>query len=150
MLRKDNISAVILFLIFGLVSSCTGRTDEFSAFRNIPESGWAYSHALTFAPEHADSVSSGPLYLTMRHGDAYPYSNIYLEVSAGGEKDTVRIQLADVYGNWLGKGLGASREVTVMVRDRFVHHTGDTVTVRHILRTDTLQGVDMIGIQLNP
>jgi len=133
-----------------LLGSCSAKTDEFSEFKTIPGNKWVYGNTLAFTPEHVDSVVTGPLFLTLRHDDSYPYANICLELKGKMICDTLNITLADVYGNWLGKGYGANREITIAVSDRYTHSSGDTLFVRHILRTDTLSGISLVGLQLNP
>lgn len=144
---------VNLFLLLTavlLLSSCKAKDNEFSEFRDIPAKGWAYGTPVLLAPEQNDSVASGPLFLTLRHNNSFPFSNIYVEIEGKNLLDTINIPLADIYGNWYGKGKGDLKEVTVLVRRNYTHTSGDTILVRHILRVDTLDGVSSVGLQLNP
>lgn len=148
---RDRVYAAVITTVLCaiLMCGCTVRDDEFSAFREMPRYGWVYSEPAVLVPEHADSIATGPLLLVLRNDDTYPYANIWVEVSGKDIRDTLNLRLADVYGNWLGKGLGSTREVTATVRDRYTHRSGDTIRVRHILRTDTLPGITLVGLELN-
>ena len=133
-----------------LLCCCSSNNDEFSSFKEVNGSGWVFNNPLVFVPEHQDSIISGPLLLTVRHNDSYPFANLWLVISDDTHTDTLNIKMADIYGNWAGKGLGSTKEITLTVNENYTHHSGDTIRIRHIVRTDTLQGVSMVGLQLNP
>lgn len=149
--RTDFSAPAIITALMLTLCCCSGKRNEFSAFREMPESGWVYGVPVVFTPMHpADTLITGPLYLTVRHNDTYPYANIWLEIEADGFVDTLNIRLADIYGNWTGKGHGSTKEITVNLLEKYTHHSGDTIRLRHILRTDTLKGISAVGLQLNP
>ena len=134
-------------LLLVIITSCGGG--EKSIFHNLPTQGWAYTSPVTFSPVEGD----GELFLAVRHDASYPYSNLWLEVSAplhGGAQmvDTVNLTLCDNYGRWLGKGFGGSYQMEVPVAKSVKLDSGTTVTMRHIMRLDTLHGIDQIGLRL--
>ena len=85
-----------------------------------------------------------------RHDNDFPYSTLWLEttVEEGDRRltDTLEIHLADRFGSWRGRGIGASFQMTDTVGRSFVHRSGTKVMVRHIMRTDTLRGLSQVGI----
>ena len=56
-------------------------------------------------------------------------------------------RLADVYGRWHGQGFGASYQFSRPFNTGVTLVRGDSVTVRHIMRVDTLRGIEQIGIK---
>lgn len=141
--------AFLVTIIMLVLGSCTGGED--SIFHNIPEQGWAYRDTLSFAPMQGQ----GTLLLAVRHDAAYPYSNLWLEVSARDPRkgvilrDTVNLRLSDRFGRWLGKGFGGSYQLEVPVSGSVSLDSASVVNVRHIMRLDTVRGLDQVGIRLS-
>ena len=99
-----------------------------------------------------DSLVRRPLRFGLTHSNDYPYSNLWLEVTYHGEessyRDTLNVSLADVYGRWLGSGFGANYQHEVVLNPRADIDLTRPVTVRHIMRVDTLRGLDRIGVSV--
>lgn len=143
---------LILPLIAALLAACSGGKPggnvAFSAFSPIDGDGWRYCDTLTFvvgAP--ADTVpTAGNIALCVRHNDAYPYSNIWVELIMPRGKYPLQMELADVYGRWHGRGMGLTFECTDTLLRGAVLQRGDTVRLRHNMRVDTLPAVEQVGI----
>lgn len=120
----------------------------------MPEAGWAYGDTLVFAPEGLDSVALRTLSVALRHDNDYPYRNLWLEVTYGTPplfyRDTVDIELADIYGRWHGKGLGPSYQTSTTIGKAVNLSDSSRVFIRHIMRVDTLHGIRQIGISIEP
>lgn len=149
----DRLRNLILALITGsFLASCVTSPNDYSSFVDMPKSGWEYVDTVFFLPQAADSVYSGALSVAVRHNNNYPYSNLWLEVThrTPGEvfRDTVDLNLANVYGRWEGRGFGPLYQLsdTIVHNRRFVK--GNTIMVRHIMRVDTLPDVEQIGISI--
>lgn len=118
-------------------------SDGFNAgdYVMLPQEGWPYGDTVSL---NANAGAS----LALRHSDRYPYRNLWLELtqtvdSAVTLRDTVNVELCDIHGQWHGKGFGDTRQLVV----RTPHKLNDgTVAVRHIMRVDTLKGIEQIGI----
>ncbi len=148
--KRNSLSLLLTFFLLCLAACAPGRND-YSGFVNIDDSGWAYASPVTFNLHHEDSVAFGELKVAVRHTNSYPYSNLWLEVAyddADGvlHKDTVGMELADVFGNWLGKGSGVQYQFETTVNGRLRHAAGHGVTVRHIMRADTLPDINLVGV----
>lgn len=145
------IIGVFLVLCLG---ACVPGHNDFSDFKNLPSSGWRYANVLTFNPEHDDSIAVGSVCVSLRHTDAYIYSNLWLEVECVDadkttHRDTINLRLADPYGRWLGIGNATDFQVTDTVFKGLRHVSGSPIRVRHIMRVDTLTGIDIVGVTFN-
>ncbi|MDE6160291.1 MAG: gliding motility lipoprotein GldH [Muribaculaceae bacterium] len=143
----------LLFLIIAVAAvacdnSSRSENTAFSAFRPVDPDGWRYTDTLTFvvgAP--ADTLPvSGSVLLTVRHNDAYPYSNIWVEILSPDGKHQTQMELADVYGRWHGRGMGLTFECTDTVLRGLTLARGDTLRLHHVMRADTLAAIEQIGL----
>lgn len=127
-----------------LMTACTSA-GYYSGFEDVPADGWAYGDTISF---YADSCVAPVMHIAIRHNDTYPYRNIWLEMSDSTRRDTVNIELCDIYGRWHGKGIGSSYQIAAPAP--FSPAPGQKFYIRHILRVDTLVGIEQIGIIPQP
>ncbi len=132
-------------------ASCS-QQKEAGAFHAVDAEGWLYGDTLRYdlPMADADSVWRGDIAVAIRHSAAYPYSNLWMELSyppaAGLGADTLNVMLADLYGNWQGRGLGLSfQKVDTVVRDVTLPLPA-SLSLRHIMRSDKLTDVEQIGL----
>ncbi|MCM1518518.1 MAG: gliding motility lipoprotein GldH [Pseudoflavonifractor sp.] len=141
-------------LLISVISLCLGACapghNDYSDFRNINPDGWSYGDTLSFTPVIGDSVATGALLVALRHSNDYAYRNLWVEIeyrdATNQRRDTLNIGLADIYGRWFGSGFGARYQLTDTVSRHVTLTTGQPVRIRHIMRDDTLRGVDQVGI----
>lgn len=148
-------AVLIVLLIMTLLPACQLRHNEYSYYHSFDADGWAYGDSLEFKPEIDDSVSTGALAICLRHTNAYPYSNIWLELQYATDdttmvRDTLQVQLADDFGRWYGKGSGVSLQLADTVSRNFSLLNGRPMQLRHIMRVDTLHEIEQIGISFTP
>lgn len=148
---------LLYIIVLTLLSvACVPDSNSYSAFRTFADSRWVYGDTVRFVPDEiADSVVTGELVLMLRHSRGYRYSNIWLEVSTRVNDstvvcDTVNIPLADDFGRWYGKGLGTDFMVGDTLDRNFRLVRGQMTGVRHIMRTDTLEAIEQLGLVFNP
>lgn len=139
--------------IMAAASSCVDRGSA-SSFAPIAPEGWAYGDTIQCTVERADTLAPAALAVAVRNNNAYPYSNLWLEVTYNTgprtiARDTVNLILADPYGRWTGKGFGAGYQSQVTVNPSVVPPPGSRIGVRHIMRVDTLTGIEQVGIILS-
>lgn len=139
------------------VASCADGKRDYSCWTELPARGWAYGDTVSLLPVDTalsdnDTLVRRPLRLGLSHSNAYPYSNLWLEVTYHGEsssyRDTLNVALADVYGRWLGSGFGANYQHEIVLNPHADIDLTRPVTVRHIMRVDTLRGLDRIGVSV--
>lgn len=136
------------------LTACSDKHSAVSEFRDIAPSGWVYGSDLIFTPSGLDSIKERSLLLTVRHSNAYVYRNIWVEVTTRTldhkRVDTLNIELADIYGRWHGTGFGPSYQYELPVGQPMLIGDTSRIAVRHIMRVDTLRGVEQIGITITP
>ena len=155
-----HLPAVIAAIMLAMLAACSHfAPDEAdgscSAFSTFGDRGWRYFDTLPLAADStADSIRHGALILNLRHSTAYPWRNIWLELSypdgtdssATMARDTFDIVLADRYGRWRGSGMGSSLQLSDTLHTRFAMRRGQRVSLRHIMRTDTLPAIERAGL----
>lgn len=151
MKRKHLLRTCGLILGVAALAACSRFQNDFSQFHAMPERNWGYYYHLIFDIVPEDSVVTGQLDLVVCHTNDYPFSNLYVEVteSANGHTlkcDTVSVELADVYGNWLGSGLGTSFQRRVTLEPRFTVTDSARVRIRHVMRVDPVPELEQIGV----
>lgn len=139
------------------VVSCSDGVRDYSRWADLPREGWAYGDTLSLTLVDTslvenDSLVRRPLSLGLMHTNDYPYSNLWIEVTYHGDgmyyRDTVNVTLADVYGRWLGSGFGANYQHLIELNPRADIDLTRPVLVRHIMRVDTLRGLDRVGVSV--
>ncbi|TGY03289.1 gliding motility lipoprotein GldH [Muribaculum sp. NM65_B17] len=133
------------------LGACVPGHNDFSEFRNLPVKGWIYDDTVKFVPSIEDSIATGLLTVAIRHNNEYEFSNLWLEVTRNTpegivRRDTVNLELADIYGRWHGNGFGASYQYSDTVQYPASIINGSPIMVRHIMRVDTLCDIEQIGI----
>lgn len=134
-----------------IMAACSSPT-EHSGFTTISPDGWRYGDTVRFTPSAADSITyeGCDLTIVVRNNNNYEYSNLWLRLDYPGKDstytDTLNIVLADDFGNWLGKGIGGSYQMRDTVMRGIDLDPGREIKVTHIMRTDTLEGIEQIGI----
>lgn len=140
-----------------MLVSCGGGERDYSRWTDLPVKGWAYGDTLCLVPVDTslhdnDSLVRRSLSLGLAHSNDYPYSNLWLEVTYRGEhsayRDTLNVALADVYGRWLGSGFGANYQHEIVLNPQADIDLSRPVMVRHIMRVDTLRGLERIGVSV--
>ncbi|RXE63054.1 gliding motility lipoprotein GldH [Paramuribaculum intestinale] len=136
-------------VVLAAVAVSCGGNGEINSFAHIPHDGWAYGDTVKFDIDSAMRIVQ-PLHIALRHNDSYPYRNLYLEVSLEDDshnirRDTISIELCDIYGHWYGHGIGASMQIEAPTKTT-VDNSTRRVNIRHVMRVDTLTGIELVGI----
>lgn len=157
-MKRLSIIVVVTLLLSACISDIASKPNSFSDYGEPADCEWLYWRPFVFSPDSiADSSVTGTLLISIRHTAAYPYSNIWVELSNGMPDDsatyrcdTFDIELADAFGHWYGKGMGVSLRRTDTVATNYTIHRGQPLTLRHIMRTDTLPQVEQVGLIFLP
>lgn len=104
----------IVLLAGGLLSAAgCSDLDTLRVFEKnieIPRNAWSYDFHPSFEVNITDTAALYNIYITLRHTDAYRFSNIWLLITTqypDQQPVTKRVELplADAQGNWLGSGM---------------------------------------------
>lgn len=133
--------------------SCDGRIDRYSDFVQLPQQGWAYGDTISFLARGNSLTDAGTMSVAVRHNNKFLYRNLWLELSykdSIGEIhiDSVNIELADAYGQWNGSGIGAAYQCAARVSHQVKVPDSTWVSIRHIMRLDTVRGIEQIGVTI--
>ena len=108
---KHNVFKItVCLLLSGLFFSCN-KNVVFSEYKKLPEEGWRLENKLSYDVTIDDNSKYHNVFLTVRHADSYPYSNLYVFLTTtypDGKKslDTLECVLANQKGEWQGDGAG--------------------------------------------
>lgn len=117
---------------------------------------WSKKNKANFQFHIKDTSSNYLLYLYLRHTDAYPYSNIWLNVYTTIPEETkpvvtrIEVPLADAEGKWFARGMNEIREHKMPLNKngvvRFTKAGNYTIELEQIMRNDPLPEVMSAGI----
>lgn len=152
---KLRANKYLLAIICGLFVSCTGN-EVFSEFRSLRNSEWSRYETLHFDVAMTDTLCAYDVRLTIRNTNDYPYRNLWLFIekeNPRGEmmRDTLNVELADLYGKWHGKGLSLYAlslpyEEQTLFPDSGVYR----YSIRQGMQSDRLTGISDVGLQVVP
>ena len=141
-----------------LLWSCSDDA-VFDGTTEIPSGYWASGEPVTFDFDTQDTVRLYDFYITLRNGEEYPFSNIFLFVdlefpNGKHSLDTVECMLADPQGRWYGSGTGSryyNRIRWGAKSKKAFPLAGDySISIQQAMRTDELSGIYDVGFRLVP
>ena len=147
------LTLILPIILIAAASSCRG-SDEFSRFVDIGGSAWGYSDTLDILVTDLDSIPAKRLSVAVVHNDEFPYRNLWIEVSYRDSigrlyRDSVSVEMADEFGRWLGKSIGGSHQCETSLAHAFPLRDSTRISLRHIMRGDTIRGIDKIGLTVS-
>ena len=151
---KHIFLGVLAVVAATLLTSCdSGKV--YDEYHPVNPEGWYKNDTLVFKPVIKDSSQLYNLIFNVRHTTDYNYRNLYFFTQThfpdgNMVEDTIELMLADKGGEWFGSGFGAIRNAKIMImqRARF-HHEGEyRFEVRQAMRSDSLKGIEDIGIRI--
>lgn len=136
-----------------LLAACVNK-NIYTDFHSFKNGEWNQDSICYFEVNISDTISPYRISIETRNNNLYPYRNIWLFIeiitpSGSVRKDTIGFDLADNYGNWLGKGLSVY-ELEHIYENSFIFRQPGiyTFSVKQGMRDDVLRGVNEIGIKL--
>ncbi|MCL2042227.1 MAG: gliding motility lipoprotein GldH [Bacteroidales bacterium] len=151
---QNKHTIIFSLLLASLCASCDTQT-IYDESLTIPEEAWCSTMPAYFDVEIDDTLTYNTLYLNISNTVNYRYQNIYFFVTVflpNGQiaRDTVNCDLANPYGEWLGKGMGKTKTLQFPYRTHFLFpYTGTyKFYIEQAMRDDTLTGVKAIGLKI--
>jgi gliding motility-associated lipoprotein GldH len=121
----------------------------------IPPEGWHKDSTAVFSVEVTDTLAPYNFYITLRNNDAYAYRNFYLFLTTRLPnnhltRDTIELILANLEGEWLGKGFGAIKDNQIPVRRNLKFPLSGTYhfKIEQAMRQEYLKGITDVGIKV--
>lgn len=144
---------MLLLLMVAFISCDSNRV--FEEHIALKQGKWNAKNQLKFDVTISDLTARYNVYLNVRNGPEYPYSNLFLfmnTVMPGGQisRDTVELTLADYDGRWLGSGMGSVKfSHFLFQKDVRFKQTGTYRFVfEQAMRVNELNGISDIGLRI--
>lgn len=146
-------NVIIAVTILVAMAACDGRIDRYSNFVQLPESGWAYGDTIKFMATGNTLTEATTMSVAVRHNEKFLYRNLWLELSYSDSMgnvyvDSVNLELADAYGRWNGSGIGEAYQCATQLHHKVRVTDSTEISVRHIMRLDTVRGIEQIGVTI--
>lgn len=147
---------VWLFLVLGFLIGCV-PSGQYEHITSIPKNRWNKSFNPVFELNITDTNSYYKLYFYFQHTDAYPFSNLWLQMATTPPNGSARISkvevpLANEEGKWFAKGMNEIREhkadLTTNGRLHFATPGLYKIKLSQIMRVDPLPEVMNVGLIL--
>lgn len=140
-----------------LLTACRPRPAAY-AFSSVPVDGWERGHVLTFPIDTLSHAGTYRLDICLRTSTArpYPFRTLWLEVrrrlgtDGRTQADTLACNLTNAKGDPDGRGVSLLQYDFALDTLSLPAGTAGTITVRHIMSRDILQGISDVGLRLTP
>lgn len=149
-----TINPALWVVMMAMICFCD-RNRVYEEYIPLPDHQWNRTNVLVFNVEITDTVNPHNIYVNVRNGGQYQYSNLFLfikTISPSGHwiRDTVECTLADEKGRWLGSGLGdiATLQVPYKVNVRFPYPGLYSFEIEQAMRTQQLKHLFDIGLRI--
>lgn len=145
-------AALALFIMQG----CTDPSMVIDDSRELPNHNWSYINRVKFDVKIDDASKPYNLYLNLRVGGTYKYSNIFIlfkQTSANKQKvATTRYEfkMANADGEWLGSGSGNLYSYQLPLRTQYKFPVAGTYhfEIEQNMRDNPLHDVSDVGLRV--
>lgn len=155
---KKSLSCLFILLF---LAACQENL-VYSKFQAAPNGLWKDDQTLHFEITDLDSVQPYNLYINIRNDENYAFSNLFLiteleNPDGNTVKDTLEYEMAKPTGEWLGSGMGSTKENKLWYKENVVFRDSGVYKVRisHAMRKNGaaqgiqfLSGITDIGLQI--
>jgi gliding motility-associated lipoprotein GldH len=152
-MKKLIPSCCFLLLSVMLISCDPNRI--YDEYKTVPDGRWDKNNPVVFNFNITDTTSRYNMYINLRHGGQYQFSNLFLFVTTtlpDGKmaRDTVELILADRDGRWRGSGLGDIWDHNFPFNEnfRFPRNGEYKITLIQAMRIDVLPAIMDVGLRI--
>jgi gliding motility-associated lipoprotein GldH len=149
-----NIYLLSSLIIILMIVSCDNNR-IYDEYKSITNSQWDKNNPVVFNFDIADTTLLYNMYINIRHGGQYQFSNLFVFVTTtlpDGKmaRDTVELILADNDGRWRGDGLGDIWDHSFPLNTgfRFPLAGAYKLTLTQAMRVDVLPSVMDMGLRV--
>lgn len=124
-MNKKHIYFLTLLLYIFCLISCQDASTLLETNTDIPQQEWRYENVLPFDVDIEDTTQTYNVYISVRHTDSYPYSNLWVMIHTtfpSGKKleQQVDLPLANKKGKWHGRGSGTIFSTQIMIQEKAI------------------------------
>jgi gliding motility-associated lipoprotein GldH len=146
---------VLTFIILLTLLSCS-RSHVYEKYEPVKQNEWKYNEAISFPVEIKDDNKLYNIYVSVRHGEEYPFSNLWVQLlvkKPGNIEENKRfsLSLAEQDGRWFGTRLGSIYDISpfLVLKNYPVPKKGlYNFILRHAMRQDIVPGIMDVGIRV--
>jgi gliding motility-associated lipoprotein GldH len=126
----------------------------YNQYQHIEGMSWDKNKEYYFTCLIDDTTALYNITFEVRNNNSYPYQNLWIfyteKLPAGlNERDTLEYMLADEFGKWQGKGISLFQSGFPLRTNYIFPIKGNyTFSFRQGMRTDTLRGIQEIGLRI--
>lgn len=152
-----NLMICLLFSLLIMLEGCI-KSNIYEKNYSMPSQKWAHKIKPSFDFNISDTSANYLVYFTIRHTDAYPYSNVWLNVHTtlpeSSQTQTLRteVPLAQEDGKWMGRTFNEiCTQQLLLTKDGAVHFDKPgkyTIKLEQIMRQDPLPEIISVGLRL--
>ena len=144
----------IELFIFSVLLLCVSCDRPILDIHSFTDNEWVVEDTITFDFNIKDATVKKELSLFFRNTLNYEFRNLFLLMELYGEgyileTDTIEYAIADKYGQWLGSGLGETRDNYFLLNQSYnFPKTGNyRIVIKHGMRSNPLVGVSKLGFK---
>ncbi|MFZ4521237.1 MAG: gliding motility lipoprotein GldH [Bacteroidales bacterium] len=152
--NPEKIILLMLLLLMLATVSCDSKR-VFEEHNTLEKGSWDVKNKLQFNVSISDLVPRYNVYLNVRNGQEYPYSNLFLfmnTVFPDGHisRDTIELTLADYDGRWLGSGMGSVKFSRFLFKNdvKFDAKGNYRFVLEQAMRVRELNGIYDVGLRI--
>ena len=141
---KINRTVYILLALFLTFSACQNKT-YYHSYQSASTAGWHKNDTFVYTLSNAINPSDYDYEIGIRHKDTYKYRDLWLTIN----QDTLHLYLADSIGNWKGKGIGNTRQLTISWKtNNLPEDSSAAFRMIHIMKDSILPDILDVGLQI--
>lgn len=142
----------ILTVIGAILMFSCGKPEVYSEIVEFPDNQMIWDKSANFDFTLNGEQNLLP-FLHIQHNNMYPFQNIYffseVEFPDGNiKKDTLQYMLAKPSGEWLGSGMGASKQMYLHYPLNLSQKGNYKVSIWQAMRKDTLVGIEKLAFSI--
>lgn len=145
----------LLSVVLGLGLFACGNNSVYEESKQIKNAEWSVDSLAVFSVPVVDTIDFFDVYVSVRNNNDYSESNLYLFIKTTSPQgsyvvDTINLQLADEYGNWLGKRVSRLWDNKFLFRRnvRFANSGNYKFAIQQGMRHNVLEGISDVSVTI--
>jgi gliding motility-associated lipoprotein GldH len=145
----------LLFILLMIVIVSCDSNRLFEEHTTLEKGVWNMNKPVRFTVGISDLISRYNVYLNVRNGQEYAYSNLFMFMTTtfpDGKvaRDTVELTLADYDGRWLGSGMGSVKFSKFLFEKgiQFKQAGNYVFSFEQAMRVADLKGIYDLGMRI--